>query len=127
MANNLARCYKPFLPYCCIHMMHDAAKQAVLDHPNICRLQEVFCSEGRYYVVTDLCRCVEMVNFRAVVFVHLRLPSMLSLLSCPLAVDLIPLSMCAIEFFFSVFCPFFFHLHFVTSFISIFSPLLSPI
>eukprot|EP00752_Nemacystus_decipiens_P012366 g10961.t2 len=29
--------------------------QAALDHPNICRLQEVFCSEGRYYVVTDLC------------------------------------------------------------------------
>lgn len=30
--------------------------QARLDHPNICRLQEVFCSEERYYVVTDLCR-----------------------------------------------------------------------
>ena len=30
--------------------------QAVLDHPNICRLQEIFCSEERYYVVTDLCR-----------------------------------------------------------------------
>ncbi|CAM9514821.1 unnamed protein product [Scytosiphon promiscuus] len=29
--------------------------QAALDHPNICRLQEIFCSEGRYYVVTDLC------------------------------------------------------------------------
>eukprot|EP00903_Cladosiphon_okamuranus_P018338 g16870.t1 len=29
--------------------------QAALDHPNICRLQEVFCSEGRYFVVTDLC------------------------------------------------------------------------
>ncbi|CBJ30894.1 n/a [Ectocarpus siliculosus] len=29
--------------------------QAALDHPNISRLQEIFCSEGHYYVVTDLC------------------------------------------------------------------------
>ncbi|CAM9804879.1 unnamed protein product, partial [Ectocarpus sp. 12 AP-2014] len=29
--------------------------QAALDHPNISRLQEIFCSEGHYFVVTDLC------------------------------------------------------------------------
>ncbi|CAN0015425.1 unnamed protein product, partial [Discosporangium mesarthrocarpum] len=30
-------------------------RQAQLDHPNICRLHEVYCSEERYYTITDLC------------------------------------------------------------------------
>ncbi|CAM9684487.1 unnamed protein product, partial [Choristocarpus tenellus] len=30
-------------------------RQGKLDHPNICRLHELYCSEERYFVVTDLC------------------------------------------------------------------------
>lgn len=40
---------------------------AVLDHPNISRLQEVFCSEERYHVVTDLLRWVRHGAFLAYV------------------------------------------------------------
>ena len=27
-----------------------------LDHPNLCQVKELFCSEERYFVVSDLCR-----------------------------------------------------------------------